>query len=131
MDDRLYAYLVQVGRFVLCRACAAAHAGRYTPRLTAISPPVYALAFQACHGHNGALPASTPTRLHTCPPPLLLPQHTREPSVLAELRAATAEQFATGARMQISPEQGAFMGWLVQVRSRCPGWRALHASGAC
>lgn len=35
--------------------------------------------------------------------------------MLAELRAATAEQFATGARMQISPEQGAFMGWLVQV----------------
>lgn len=41
--------------------------------------------------------------------------HTREPAVLAALRADTAERFATGARMQISPEQGAFMGWLVQV----------------
>ncbi|KAL4446674.1 hypothetical protein ABPG77_007918 [Micractinium sp. CCAP 211/92] len=40
-------------------------------------------------------------------------EHTREPPVLASLRAATAEQFPTGARMQISPEQGAFMGWLV------------------
>ena len=39
--------------------------------------------------------------------------HTREPPVLAQLRGATAEQFPTGARMQISPEQGAFMRWLV------------------
>jgi predicted O-methyltransferase YrrM len=39
--------------------------------------------------------------------------HTREPPVLGALRADTAAHFATGARMQISPEQGAFMGWLV------------------
>ena len=51
-------------------------------------------------------------------------QHTREPPVLAQLRAATAEQFPTGARMQISPEQGAFMGWLVQV-----GWPAVAGCG--
>ena len=55
------------------------------------------------------------------------PQHTREPAVLAELRAATAEQFATGARMQISPEQGAFMGWLVQV-GKCGGTAWLLGS---
>ncbi len=30
-------------------------------------------------------------------------EHTREPPVLASLRAATAEQFPTGARMQVRP----------------------------
>lgn len=57
--------------------------------------------------------------------------HTREPAVLAALRADTAAQFPTGARMQISPEQGAFMGWLVQVRARArvvwsAGWGAAR-----
>lgn len=41
--------------------------------------------------------------------------HTREPEVLRALREATAEQFPTGARMQVSPEQGAFLTWLVQA----------------
>lgn len=57
--------------------------------------------------------------------------HTREPEVLASLRAATAAQFPSGARMQISPEQGAFMGWLlgtlgarrvIEVRPRGACW---------
>lgn len=38
--------------------------------------------------------------------------HTREPPVLRDLRAETAKEMGSGARMQISPEQGAFMHWL-------------------
>ena len=38
--------------------------------------------------------------------------HTREPALLADLRRDTAQQFPSGARMQVSPEQGAFLGWL-------------------
>lgn len=41
--------------------------------------------------------------------------------MLTALRVDTAAQFPTGARMQISPEQGAFMAWLVQVRGAL-GW---------
>lgn len=41
--------------------------------------------------------------------------HTREPEVLCALREATAAQFPAGARMQVSPEQGAFLAWLVQA----------------
>jgi predicted O-methyltransferase YrrM len=39
--------------------------------------------------------------------------HTREPQVLAELRQATAERFPQAPTMAVSPEQGAFLGWLV------------------
>ena len=39
--------------------------------------------------------------------------HTREPAVLAELRARTAE--LRGARMQVSPETGAFLQMLVRL----------------
>ncbi|KAL4854525.1 O-methyltransferase MdmC [Chlorella vulgaris] len=42
-------------------------------------------------------------------------QHTREPAVLAALRADTAAQFPAAARMAISPEQGAFLAWLLRT----------------
>uniref|UniRef100_A0A1D1ZPN9 Caffeoyl-CoA O-methyltransferase n=1 Tax=Auxenochlorella protothecoides TaxID=3075 RepID=A0A1D1ZPN9_AUXPR len=40
-------------------------------------------------------------------------QHTRETEVLKDLRRETAELFPAAARMQITPDQGAFMHWLV------------------
>lgn len=42
-----------------------------------------------------------------------LVRHSREPAVLRDLREETGREMGVGARMQISPEQGAFMGWLV------------------
>jgi predicted O-methyltransferase YrrM len=35
--------------------------------------------------------------------------------VLAELRTETAAHFPQGARMQVSPDQGAFLAWLVHT----------------
>lgn len=42
-------------------------------------------------------------------------QHTREPQVLADLRAETERVVPVGARMLVPPEQGAFMTFLVQA----------------
>lgn len=39
--------------------------------------------------------------------------HTREPEVLRDLRSATAERLPHALRMQVTPEQGAFLAWLV------------------
>lgn len=48
-------------------------------------------------------------------------EHTPESAVLAELRVETHESQPTGKRMQISPEQGAFMSNLVRLMNarRC------------
>ena len=45
----------------------------------------------------------------------LVRQGVREPSVLRDLREATARQFGAAAGMQIAPEQGAFMAMLVSL----------------
>ena len=45
----------------------------------------------------------------------LLRTGVREPEVLRELRAETLRQTGPSARMQIAPEQGAFMGMLVTL----------------
>lgn len=42
-------------------------------------------------------------------------RHTREPELLARLRADTYEQFPSGINMQVVPEQGQFMAWLVHT----------------
>ncbi|KAG7674542.1 putative Tapetum-specific methyltransferase 1 [Nannochloris sp. 'desiccata'] len=39
--------------------------------------------------------------------------HTREPPILEKLRNDTAQRFPQAARMAVSPEQGAFLSWLV------------------
>jgi len=41
--------------------------------------------------------------------------HTREDSALKELRRVTAERFPKAAKMAVGPEQGAFLGWLVDL----------------
>lgn len=43
--------------------------------------------------------------------------HSREDDVLRELRHATAERFPRAAKMAVGPEQGAFLGWLVDLMS--------------
>ncbi len=40
-------------------------------------------------------------------------EHTREPPILEKLRNDTAQRFPQAARMAVSPEQGAFLSWLV------------------
>lgn len=41
--------------------------------------------------------------------------HIREDEVLQELRRTTAARFPKAAKMAVGPEQGAFLGWLVDV----------------
>lgn len=41
--------------------------------------------------------------------------HSREDDVLKELRQVTAERFPRAAKMAVGPEQGAFLGWLVDL----------------
>lgn len=42
-------------------------------------------------------------------------KHTREPEILRRLREDTAENFPQAAHMAVSPEQGAFLAWLVST----------------
>lgn len=42
-------------------------------------------------------------------------QHIREPEDLKRLRAITIERFPKAAKMAVSPEQGAFLRWLVEL----------------
>ena len=42
-------------------------------------------------------------------------RHTREPPVLAALRADTAERYPSAAHMAVSPDQGAFLAWLAHT----------------
>lgn len=41
--------------------------------------------------------------------------HSREDDVLKELREVTAQRFPKAAKMAVGPEQGAFLGWLVDL----------------
>ena len=41
--------------------------------------------------------------------------HVREDDVLKELRKTTAERFPRAAKMAVGPDQGAFLGWLVEA----------------
>lgn len=41
--------------------------------------------------------------------------HIREDDVLKELRKTTAERFPRAAKMAVGPDQGAFLGWLVEA----------------
>ncbi len=41
--------------------------------------------------------------------------HSREDPILKELRRVTAERFPKAAKMAVGPEQGAFLGWLVDL----------------
>ena len=42
-------------------------------------------------------------------------EHTREPSILKKLREETSVMFPQAAHMAVSPDQGAFLGWLVSA----------------
>jgi O-methyltransferase len=68
-------------------------------------------------------PAPPPTSLHLPPVPEHAPvtgrlyryllQHTREPAILTNLRVQTAAWAPGRERNAVSPDQGAFLGWLV------------------
>jgi hypothetical protein len=42
-------------------------------------------------------------------------RHTREAKLLADLRCETAQKFPQAAHMAVSPDQGAFLAWLVRT----------------